>query len=169
MQKPLLHTTKTLSSSHSPASAWHSDQHSVTKQLVFVQCFPLVFWPSTSSDNLHLFSLCLSGALEPNYPSRTQRSYHSGHASLFTMLSTEVLQDSQHTCHCIDGADETLASPPLFWCQVQNHVQHLDSRSIYLMGVLVIVSHVFSTEARQYMLFVKSHSKVGTCYLFNCV
>lgn len=87
--KALLHTTKTCFEALTHLPLPDIPINIASQNNLSLSSVSLVFQPSTSSDILHLFSLRLSVALEPNYQSRTQRSYHSGHASLFTMLSAQ--------------------------------------------------------------------------------
>lgn len=161
-------------SSHSPASSWHSlrdEDQRITKWLVFVQCFSLVFWPSASSDNLHLFSslYVLSVALEPNYPPRTHRSYHQARSRFIAHHAHYTrLQNSQHTCRRIErGVDEALANSPFICRQVQIHVTFgfqrypLDGYFGNHVSYLLYWSQVDIT------MLDKSHSQMGVCYLWT--
>lgn len=73
--------------------------------------------PSTSLDKLHLPSLYvpLSVTLEPNYPPRTQRSYHRDWSCSSVHRAHDTgLRNSQHTCWCLKRRiDQVVASPSL--------------------------------------------------------
>lgn len=100
----------------------------------------LVFWPSASSDNLHLFSSVMSVCiLKPNYPPRTHRSFHPARSCLTAHNAHYTVRGCKHTCRHIKcgGSTGQLSCHPVkskfTWC--------LDFWSIYLMGTSVIPVH----------------------------
>lgn len=117
-----------------------------------------------------LLSLPLSAALEPNYPQRTQRSYHKARSySNVHLFTIQACKNSQHTCHRLRrGIDEVVTNPPLIRRQVGIRPP-FGFQSCLLEGYFTNrVSYLLYWSLVAFCLFAEFHSpleQMGVCYL----
>lgn len=127
-----------------------------------------VFWQPAPS----LPSLPMSVAPEPNYPPRTQRSYHKARSrSSVHRAHYTGLQNSQHTCRRLGrGVEEAVANPPLIWRQVQIHPPFGSQNSSPEGRFANRVSYLLYWSLAAFCLLAKSHSpleQMRVCYLWT--
>lgn len=115
----------------------------------------------------------MSVAPEPNYPPRTQRSYHKARSrSSVHHAHYAGPRNSQRTCRSLGrGVDEAPANPPLIWRQVQTHPPFgFQNRS--LEGHFANrVSYLLYWSLAAFRLLAKSHSpleQMGVLLSVDC-